>query len=263
MKPIQLEFHSKTKDEHKEAIIFVHGSWHGAWCWHEAWLNYFFEKGFDVHTFSCRNHGESEHRGSTRWLRVNDYANDLASIHQKITKPIHLVGHSMGGMITQKYLERNPSNVKSAVLLASVPTHGVWRVTLKSIAKHPLTFLEVNLKMSLKPFVKTPALAAELFVGDDYPKKDLMPYWEKLQDESFLFFLDSLFLDLPKPNKINTPILVLGAEKDYFFNPKDVRATAKAYNTEAVIFPNAPHNLFMTEGWEKVAVMIEAWLKKL
>jgi pimeloyl-ACP methyl ester carboxylesterase len=57
--------------------------------------------------------------------------------------------------------------------------------------------------------------------------------------------------------------LVLGAEKDYFFNPKDVNATAKAYKTEAIIFPNAPHNLFMTEGWEKVAVMIGTWLEKL
>ena len=260
MKPIQLEFNSKTSVTNKRALIFVHGNWHGAWCWHEAWLNYFFEQGYDVHTFSFRNHGKSEQVGSMRWLRVEDYTDDLEAIHQKITKPVYFIGHSMGGMVTQKYLERNPINVKGAVLIASIPPHGVWRVTLKSIFRHPLTFLMVNLSMSLKPLIKTPELARELFVGDDFPQNDLIPYWKKLQDESYMGFLDSLFLNLPQPKKVKVPMLVIGGGKDFFFSRKDVDATAKAYSVEAIIYPDAPHNLFMTKGWEGVASLINNWL---
>jgi pimeloyl-ACP methyl ester carboxylesterase len=257
---IHLEFHSKIDPSHRKAILFVHGIWHGAWCWHEAWLNYFYEKGYDVHTFSFRNHGESEQKGNTRWLRIADYVDDLASIHAEINKPVFLIGHSVGGLVVQKYLERDPMSIRGAVLLAPVPPHGAWRATFKTFWEHTGLFLEATLTFSLKPFIKKPALARVFFVGNDFPDAELVPYWRKLQDESYLVFLDALFLNLPKPEKIKVPILVLGAEKDYFFPPKDIHATAKAYGTEAVIYPNAPHNLFMLKGWEAVASSICNWL---
>jgi pimeloyl-ACP methyl ester carboxylesterase len=260
MTPIQLEFNSKTNPSHRKALLFVHGYWHGAWCWHENWLNYFFEQGYDVHTFSYRNHGTSEHRGNLRWLRLDDYTDDLASIHAKINKPIFLVGHSIGGMVVQKYLERDPMSVRGAILLASAPPHGVWRAALKSLWQHPMAFLVTNLTFSVKSMIQTPALARELFVGESYPEADLIPYWKKLQDDSYFVFLDSLFLNLPKPEKIKVPILVLGGEKDWLFSPKEVEATAKAYGTEAIIYPDAPHNLFMTKGWESVASSMQNWL---
>src|ERR1700730_7729875 len=90
---------------HSTPILFVHGAWHGAWCWEEHFLPYFAEQGFTAHALSFRNHGNSESRGQLRWVRAADYVADVAQIVRQIGQPPVLVAHSMGGYVVQKYLE--------------------------------------------------------------------------------------------------------------------------------------------------------------
>ncbi|HZG68660.1 MAG TPA: alpha/beta fold hydrolase, partial [Herpetosiphonaceae bacterium] len=40
-------------------VLFVHGAWHGAWCWAEHFLDYFAERGYGAHALSLRGHGGS------------------------------------------------------------------------------------------------------------------------------------------------------------------------------------------------------------
>jgi len=47
-------------------------------------------------------------------------------------------------------------------------------------------------------------------------------------------------LDLPRPAWVTTPLLVVGAECDGCFTQEEVRATARAYRTEADIIPDSP-----------------------
>ena len=72
--------------------------------------------------------------------------------------------------------------------------------------------------------------------------------------------LDTVLLDLPKPNRVKTPLLVLGAECDGCFTMKEVHATARAYRTEAEIFPGMGHDMMLEPGWREVAERIEGWL---
>ncbi len=44
------------------------------------------------------------------------------------------------------------------------------------------------------------------------------------------------------------------------FRPSQVEATARAYHTQAVIFPNMAHGMILEDGWEAVAGRIIAWL---
>jgi hypothetical protein len=53
-----------------------------------------------------------------------------------------------------------------------------------------------------------------------------------LQEESFLAYLDMLALDLPKPEKVKTPLLVLGGARDNFIRPSEIEATARAAKLE-------------------------------
>ena len=62
---------------------------------------------------------------------------------------------------------------------------------------------------------------------------------------------------------VTTPLLVLGAESDGCITQEEVRATARAYRTEAEIFPNMGHNMMVEPGWEAVAQRIHTWLKTL
>jgi pimeloyl-ACP methyl ester carboxylesterase len=42
--------------------------------------------------------------------------------------------------------------------------------------------------------------------------------------------------------------------------PKEVRATARAYHTQAEVFPNMGHDMMLKPGWVAVAQRIHTWL---
>jgi alpha-beta hydrolase superfamily lysophospholipase len=67
-------------------------------------------------------------------------------------------------------------------------------------------------------------------------------------------------LSLPKPQRVITPLLVLGAECDACFSQDEIRKTARAYGTEAVFFPDMGHNMMLESGWQAVAERIDGWL---
>ena len=242
-------------------IILVHGAWHSAICWADTFLPYFAEQGYNVVAPSLRHHGKSEGVGALRWQRIRDYAADIQQVVQHSEGKIYLIGHSMGGHVVQKYLELYPdAPIEKAVLLCSVPPHGVWRATLKAISRHPISFLLVNLTLSFKPLLASTDRIKELFFTNRITGKQLETAFQNIQDESYLAYLDMLFLDLPKPKKIKTPMRVIGGSDDFIFGKKDVLATAKAYNTEGVLFDDEAHNLFMENNWKDVAKVIQTFI---
>jgi len=72
-------------------------------------------------------------------------------------------------------------------------------------------------------------------------------------------FIDAGFR-LPKPKRIFTPLLVLGGEDDGLVSNGEVRATARAYRTQAELFPKMGHNMMLEPGWQAAAKRIDAWL---
>jgi alpha-beta hydrolase superfamily lysophospholipase len=56
-------------------------------------------------------------------------------------------------------------------------------------------------------------------------------------------------------------MLVLGAEQDGLVTRAEVRATARAFRTEAEFFPGMGHNMMLEPGWADVAERIHAWLQ--
>lgn len=245
---------------HPTPLLFVHGAWHGAWCWAEYFLDYFAAQGYAAHAISLRGHGGSEGREHLRWTRLAQYVADVAQVAQSLPTPPVVIGHSMGGAVVQKYLELHPA--PAGVLLASMPPAGVLATALRLAVRHPWEFALVNLTLSLYPLIRTPALMREAFFSASLPEAQVRAYFEKMQDESYLGFLDMLAFNLPRPNKVQAPMLVLGGATDTVFLPNEIEATARAYRTQAVIFPDTAHDMMLEAGWQAVADKIMAWLKE-
>jgi pimeloyl-ACP methyl ester carboxylesterase len=47
-------------EAHPAPLLFVHGGWHGAWCWDEHFLRFFADKGYQALAVSLRGHGNSQ-----------------------------------------------------------------------------------------------------------------------------------------------------------------------------------------------------------
>ncbi|MBI5950982.1 MAG: alpha/beta hydrolase [Chloroflexi bacterium] len=246
------------KQTRQTPLLFVHGMWHGAWCWEEFFLPFFADNGYRVTALSLRGHAGSEGKifGST----IANYVNDVEQVAAGLDMPPAVIGHSMGGFLTQKYLERN--NAPAAVLLASNPHFGLFPTFLRLVRQRPLVVVKSLFQLRMRPVVETPEAARWTLFSDDLPKKQLLKYYKKLDDESFRMFIDLLGLNLAHPKKVKTPLLILGAEKDNAITPDQVHATARAYGTQAEIFPNMAHDMMLEKDWEAVAKRILDWLNE-
>lgn len=165
----------------------------------------------------------------------------------------------MGGYVVQKYLEG--VTLPGAILLASVPPQGVLGTTLRIARRFPGKFVKLNLKLSLYPLVETAELAQHQFFSATMPPEQVNRYFQQLGDESYRAFLDMLLFNLPKPGRVSTPMLVLGGHDDTIFTMDEIKATARAYNTEPYFFPMA-HDMMLEAGWEHVAEKMLGWLEE-
>jgi hypothetical protein len=66
-------------------------------------------------------------------------------------------------------------------------------------------------------------------------------------------------LNRPKPDRVTTRLLVLGAEHDACFTRAEVHDTARAYRSDAEFF-DMGHDMMLEPGWAAVAERICAWL---
>ncbi len=259
---MKLEIISKypVGEGHPTPLLFVHGMMCTASSWNEHFLDYFALHGFTSHAVNLRGHGNSEGRERLRWTRIADFVDDVSNVVRELPSPPVLIGHSMGGFVTQKYLEDH--NLPGAVLLSSPSPTGLLPTALRKARRHPLAFAKVNLSLSLLPFIATPELARDAFFSQDVPDEKLLEYWKQMQDDSFAAFLDMVALNLPKPTRVKTPVLVLGAARDNMLGRGEIESTARAYNTQAVIIPGVAHNSMLEARWQLVADQIMDWLSE-
>jgi pimeloyl-ACP methyl ester carboxylesterase len=259
---MKLEIISKypVDEQYPTPLLFIHGTLHTAACWDVHFLDYFAQHGYASHAINLRGHGKSEGWERLRWTRISDFVDDVENAVKQLPSPPILIGHSMGGFIIQHYLEDH--DVPAAVLLSSASPAGLLPTAIRTARRQPRAFAQVNLTLSLLPFIATPQLVGEAFFSNDLPDELLVEYWKQTQDDSYMAFLDMVALDLPKRAKVKTPLLVLGAARDNMISPREIEATARAYNTQAEIIPDVAHNSMLELRWQSVAERILAWLNE-
>jgi len=253
---------AKGVRNNKPPIIFIHGSWHGAWCWQEHFLDYFSSHGFDVYAPDLRGHGDSAPVTAMRWNRISHYVEDVLCVVDDLDQKPVLIGHSMGGFISQHCMLHSEKPAAVA-LLATVPYYGAVPVASKLALRRPIDFARANLFLTLYPFVEDPLKAWHMFLEKDIPREEALNFGARLSDESYLAFLDMLFLDLPKLPENLPPVLVIGGEKDTLFSVTSQQATARRYKADCHIINSAPHNLMASSQWKQTADLLISWIDRL
>jgi pimeloyl-ACP methyl ester carboxylesterase len=250
-----------SRESDKTPVLFVHGAWHGAWCWDEHFLDFFAAKGYRSVAVSLRGHGKSPTPKPMQFCSMADLVDDVDSVAKSLPRLPVVVGHSMGGFVVQKYLESH--DAPAAVLLASAPVSGIAGFLLRRFRRHPwLTGTELAKTKSLRSMGGTPELARESFFSELTSDSDVVRFTAQLGEEYLRkHVLDMLLLNLPRPDLVTAPLLVMGAQKDFCFTQREVHATARAYHVEAEIFPKMGHDMMLEPGWDAVAARIHEWLE--
>jgi hypothetical protein len=182
---------------------------------------------------------------------MSDFVEDLEQTVDSLPATPILIGHSMGGFVVQKYLERRKAPL--AVLLASVPPRGAWGVLLRRLREQPLDVIKANLTFSLWPLVSDPETARRSLFSPEMPHSELAKHHARLQDEAVAAYLDCLFLSPVSTRRVSGPLVVMGAEHDRMIGRVEVETTAQAYGVEPIIIPGCAHDMMLDCGWREVA----------
>jgi alpha-beta hydrolase superfamily lysophospholipase len=147
-------------------------------------------------------------------------------------------------------------------LLTSAPHTTLWPATLRVLAKYPMSVIMGVATFNLYHIIATPEQAQFAFFSKDMPLDTVKKYHSRMNNESFRAYLDMLGLNLLHPQRVKMPLLAIGAANDAVISINDVKATAKAYGTEAVILPDIAHDVMLEAKWQVAADKILNWLKE-
>lgn len=231
----------------KETIVFVHGMSHGAWCWEEYFIPYFENLGYSCLAINLPGH---EVKGSKKSITfsLNDYVNALTKAVANLPEPPIIIGHSMGGMILQRFLKTG--SCKKAILMSSVPPSGVLWASLRVIVNNPGSIPFLFQRNLLGVFHKYPKLMFnDLSVAQKFKSN--------LCAESFLTYLGLL---IPISNQSTTPMLVIGGSEDALMTQDEFRQTAKYYQAKLELIEGGSHDLMLDPDFAKTADSIHRWI---
>jgi len=241
-------------------VVFVHGACSTVWCWEEHYLDWFAARGLPAYALDLRGHGASDGQERLQSFGIRDYVDDVRQVVAGLPAAPVLVGHSMGGLVVQKYLERGTA--RAAVLLASCPTGGMARDILRLAARHPATFARALAARRLSRIYTDEALVRTLLFTPTTPAPLIRRCMAQLCEESWRACRD-MNIVLPYPAKVVAPVLVIGGALDQMISAGSVRRTAAAYGAPCVVFPHMAHMLNVEPGWEEVATTILDWVREI
>ncbi|KAF3788832.1 hypothetical protein EJ110_NYTH20156 [Nymphaea thermarum] len=256
----QTGFREKTSETvpPKPPLVFVHGSFHAAWCWSVHWLPFFSSFGYDCYALSLLGQGESDVPVGQFPGSLQTHTRDVANFIQEVLPlPPVLLGHSFGGLVVQSYISNMISghaNSKSgedmhrqlagAVLVCSVPPTGNSGLITRYIFSKPVAAFKVPWEVA----------CTNLY-------QDLMKESSKVP----LFDLRKLNATLPIPSvpKDSVDILVMGGTDDLIVDYQGIEETAKFYGVSPVRVEGVAHDMMLDSAWEKGAHVILSWLGEL
>ena len=262
---------------HLPELLFVHGAWHGAWCWARIQAVCALA-GFRSHAVNLRGHGGSSGHEYLARIHLDEYVADVAHVARDLGGPFVLLGHSMGGLITQRYLslleqgQDFPRPAGVVLLATALPPDLANARRSPSLTRQfggPLGMLRTRLGMQLSgdttAFVSSPELVRALFFTPDTPEQDVIDCFIRLQNESVTVFREvQRFARVwQTPLRGALSILVLGGARDACFPPAVLRRLAAAYGATLHLFAGMGHDLMLDHGWEQVADAILEWVRGL
>ena len=251
-----------------EAIVMIHGMWGAPWCW-ENFKNFLEKRDFTCYTPTLRYHDmDPKEQPDSRLGRTSllDYAQDLEEYIQELDQKPFLIGHSMGGLLTQILGARGVA--KGLVLLAPASPSGInalkfsviksfWGVLTKwGFWRNPnrLSYEAVRYStMHLLPEEERAALY-ERFVYESGRAATEIGFW--LFDFNRASKVDE--------SKITCPVLIVCGTEDRITPASVVRKVANKYKGISTYkeFENHAHWVIGEPGWEEIAQFVADWLNQ-
>lgn len=199
-------------------------------------------KDYRVLVWDVRGHGQSRPMGDDFSIKVA--TDDLVAILDVIgADEVILVGHSMGGFISQEFYFQHPHRVRAMVMLGSIciTWKQPWPVTffrlvsplLFRLCPEPLLRLVIRYSAGMKVMVRAQAN----LLSQKVPKKDFVKMWWAVTHCDHY----------ERGHRIRVPLLITHGKHDNLVGFGQIPIISKRWahrekNVHYVVIPNAGHN---------------------
>lgn len=242
-------------------LLFVHGGYVHSGCWELNFLPHFSKLGYHCHAIDLSGHGASEGREALDSYDLDHYAADVAQLVAELPAPPVLIGHSMGALVVQRYLEKGQA--AGVIMMAPVPTTGLSACTIQLTRKHPDYLKEAGRAVRGKYTENTARVMREVYFSPDVTPEEFAAFKPLVQDESTTAIAEMMALAWrPPKRRPKIPALVMGGELDQLFPSNLLHFTASGWNAETCVIPRAGHMIMMEPQWTIAADRIENWLDR-
>jgi pimeloyl-ACP methyl ester carboxylesterase len=264
-----------ANESEKQPVMFVHGLWLLAGSW-EPWRGYFEERGFVTlapgwpddppSVAEARANPDAFARKSVG--QVTDHYAGVAK--QLARKPI-VIGHSFGGLITQRLA--GMSLTHGAVAIDPAPFRGVLPLPLSALkAAFPALKNPLNRNEAIMLTYEQFRYAFANAVTEDEAKQ-LYDTYAVPAPALPLFQAAAANFNPKSETKVDTknpsrgPLLITSGERDNTVPWAISNASYKRYkdnpaSTEIAKIPNRGHSLTIDSGWREVADICAAFLER-
>lgn len=240
--------------EIKGSIIFTHGIAEYSKSYDEI-ANFFKDNNYLVITYDLRGHGKTKgKRGYVKsYQLLLDDLKMLVNKAKEYHNKVFLVGHSLGGVITNLYASIN--NDINGVIISSSPT--TYLKELKAFKYIP-KFLINNLKINT--WFEDPSLLHENNYLVD--QNDLKYFYIKYVSEALIKGMKKLIKNTPNYQK---PILMFYSKQDKLSKVsygEDFYNKISSEDKELVILEESYHNIFNDTEKDLIFKKMLSWLNK-
>ena len=291
----------RKNDKNKQPILFIHGSYHSAWCWAEEYFDYFSTMGHNCYAISLRGTSSTglPPGDTSSTVKLKEHTSDVNFVLSKLieienynynnnnnnnnnkdssVKPI-IISHSFGGLITMKLLEDDTvyNKIGGLVFLCSVPPSGNGDMTNRFLKERFFAALRIVQGFVFKAATTNIEVCRDLFFDESVSDEDIRRYMRRFQADSRVGIdLRDVSSSLPslksdsngKASFLNNDLysinsLIIGAENDYIVDTTGVIETAKFFNQNPIFIKNLYHDIMLGPKAKYAADIIQEWITNL
>ncbi|HEX7825948.1 MAG TPA: alpha/beta fold hydrolase [Mycobacterium sp.] len=240
----------------KPPILLLHGVF-GEPSLLKPWTRFLESAGYVVHVPTLPGR-EPTNDAVLAGVGIEDCFEVALDAYDRIGEPAIVIGHSMGGLLTQKIAAaREP---RAAVLLASIPPGILWP-QLRSL---PHLFSVLPRVLAGRPFLPSARTMREVPLNTlpAAEQESLIP--ELVRDSGRVFREMSMGAGSTKvaASRVTCPVLCVSAGSDRNVAPWISRRIAKRYGAEHQDHPGKPHWIIAESAIDDVAPPVVEWLRR-
>jgi alpha-beta hydrolase superfamily lysophospholipase len=265
---LELVWQSWTPPAARGIIVIIHGlAEHGGR--YKETARFFADNGWAVYVCDLRSHGLSPDppgAGRVHVNRFSDYFLDLDALISLARKshhnlPLYILGHSMGGLITIRYVLQKPQAVDGAIVSSpALGTHPDFKPPLYlklmiGILSRLAPRLLVDSNLDAQAISRDPGVV-KTYLDDPLVSQKVSTRW-------YSEIIKSMKIAHKNAPQLLTPLLVMQSGEDRLVDPDAPARWAKttpAGRVESVLWEGLYHEMFNEPEKDQVREKTLEWL---